>query len=227
MGGNGREFQHFTLHRATRGDYNELVSFAIETKKVVSVIKCSASCLTNKYCASLVFDSDSNQCYLLSRGISLNDPSKSYLSTNLIAYTQDIPKCSVGYEESPFVPDTCFKAHHDQKNKKDAEEECKKDNGFLVQIDSVAKHYAVIQFMQSITGSAGLLFFIDGSDEIAEDDWRLSDGRPLYIQWHIGEPALCCKHFEDCMILLGNGYNNDVDCTSKSGFLCEQRFQII
>lgn len=69
----------------------------------------------------------------------------------------------------------------------------------------------------------GSEFFVDGSDEAVEDDWRLSDGRPLYMVWKNGEPAPCCKSYENCVLISRTGTSNDVPCTITMPFLCEKR----
>ncbi|XP_062594037.1 hepatic lectin-like [Saccostrea cucullata] len=169
----------------------------------------------------MVYDLDTRLCFLRSKGISVGALTKPHLPTNIRAFTKDDITCSdIGYQESNWQKDRCFKAHYDIKTKPEADKECAKDNGFLVQIDSISKHNAVKQFIQSLP--SGNKFFIDGSDEAIEDDWRLSDGNLLYLDWKPGEPNSCCKKYEHCVIIFRNGKYNDVSCIAEISFLCER-----
>lgn len=65
-----------------------------------------------------------------------------------IIFPLDSPKCpGVGYK-ALGATHTCLKANYDSKTKLDAEGECVKDDGFLVQIDSAIKHSEVSKFIQ-------------------------------------------------------------------------------
>ncbi|XP_048743028.2 conglutinin-like [Ostrea edulis] len=134
------------------------------------------------------------------------------------------PKCSdVGYHESNVLSDRCicFRANYDKKTKLEAEVECSKEKGSIVQIESGLKHDAILQFIQDET-QPGSAFLVDGSDEAVEDNWRLSDGRPLYVVWRAGEPAQCCKRYEHCVEIYNDGTTNDIQCSLKLPFLCEK-----
>ncbi|XP_062606341.1 uncharacterized protein LOC134268157 [Saccostrea cucullata] len=199
---NGNALQDVPFQQAKLGLYTELISFAVEKINGITMIKCSIHCASNANCFSMVFDLDRGLCFLLSKGISVDALTKPHLPTNIQAFTKDGIKCSdIGYQESNWQNDRCFKAHFDTKTKPEADKECAKEYGFLVQIDSASKHNAVKQFVQSLP--SGNKFFIDGSDKANEDDWRLSDGNLLYLDWKPDEPNRLHVTVEYSMMVAG------------------------
>jgi hypothetical protein len=73
----------------------------------------------------------------------------------------------------------------------------------------------------SIFNIEGKRYYIDGSDAHKEDEWLLSDGNLLYLNWSPGEPNPCCKSFEHCVLMFTTGGYNDVPCGGSHSFICE------
>lgn len=88
FGGDGSSFQHQTFNRAKNGSYADFIPYTLEEMYTVSVIKCCTTCTINANCFSVVFNSDSTQCILLSKGISLDAPTKPELPSNIQAFTK-------------------------------------------------------------------------------------------------------------------------------------------
>lgn len=87
-GTDGDSFQHHTLQRVINGYYSELTSFTLEAIHSDSVVKCCVNCSTNTNCLSVLLNSDSRQCVLLSKAISLLATSKPDLPLNIQAFTK-------------------------------------------------------------------------------------------------------------------------------------------
>ncbi|XP_048741087.2 aggrecan core protein-like [Ostrea edulis] len=208
-----------SLVRVNNGNINDLFLITFEQIPTTSMLHCSTTCAErNHQCLSIIFDSENGQCYLLPRGIYQN-VSKPEFPSYLKVYTRRNVQCSdTGYQDLN-VSGTCFKVYSEGKSHADAMTQCHKDGGYLIQVTSAMKHEVVSQFIKSMTSDG---FFIDGSDADEEDVWRLSNGNPFHLKWSPDEPNICCKVFEDCLIMYTVGTYNDVQCYSRFSFICER-----
>ncbi|XP_062582899.1 C-type lectin TsL-like isoform X2 [Saccostrea cucullata] len=207
------------LYRVTNGRVGNFEVYTEEQIFKLSELDCSRSCIKNKKCLSIVFYSENGQCHLLSRGISQN-VSEPNLPPNIQVYTRRGLTCSdIEYQDLP-ISGTCFKVFSEQKNQHDANAECMKEGGHLIRLTSAGKHEIIHDYIKSSSSNG---FFIDGSDAVTEDDWRLSDGSALYLNWYPGEPYPSWKLIEDCVIMFPNGEYNDIECGSKWPFICERQ----
>ncbi|XP_056001700.1 uncharacterized protein LOC125656467 [Ostrea edulis] len=212
----GSEFQ-FQLYQITNGLVSELIIHTDEQIPKLSEVGCARACAKQNGCLSLIFDSEAGRCSLLSRGI-LQNSSKPEIPYYIKVYTRRVEKCShFGYQDLS-VSRTCIKVYSETRSQPDAMKKCQKDGGYLVRLTSQAKHDEVDDFVASMSS---LGFFIDGSDADKEDEWRLSDGSPLYLHWSPWEPNICCKLIEHCVIMFTNGDYNDIGCSSSHSFICE------
>ncbi|XP_061175896.1 snaclec agglucetin subunit beta-1-like [Saccostrea echinata] len=207
------------LYRVTNGRVGNFELYTEEQILKLSELDCSRGCVKSKKCLSIIFNSENNQCHLLSKGIFQNF-SEPNLPPNLKVYTRRGLTCSDIEYQDLTISGTCFKVFSEKKSQHDANAECVKEGGHLIQLTSSAKHGIVHDFIKSMSSPG---FFIDGSDAVMEDDWRLSDGNPLYLNWSPGEPHPCCKLTEDCVIMFTNGGYNDMGCGAKFSFICERQ----
>jgi hypothetical protein len=100
-----------------------------------------------------------------------------------------------------------------------AKEYCEKMGGHLARIESDKEQ----EFVQTLLGNnSNAFYFIDGTDEEKEGDWRFSDGKPIqYTNWEIKQPDnyLNAEHY---LRLLGaNRKWTDMLGDARAPFICE------
>jgi serine/threonine protein kinase/formylglycine-generating enzyme required for sulfatase activity len=97
---------------------------------------------------------------------------------------------------------------------------CRKLGGYLVRIESDAEQKFINQMLLD---GANLNYWIDGSDEVSEGDWRFSTGQAMsYTNWHPGEPRTSREenHISIAVAHRGQWHDNS-GIVADHGFVCE------
>lgn len=138
-------------------------------------------------------------------------------------------------DDRPTCKCVTYSFHHDNLNWMQSRERCQKDSGDLVSMETDEEWEYLKEFIQNLTGSKHIEYFIGLSKE--RGSWRwLSDssievpGQNSKWRWHHGEPS----GDGDCVVMYKNygagnshkrkGYYNDLRCDShgaNKGFICE------
>jgi serine/threonine protein kinase len=105
-----------------------------------------------------------------------------------------------------------------------AKEYCEKMGGHLVQIESTGEQ----EFVKKLAGNnVNAYYYIDGTDEAKESDWRFSDGRSIkFANWLSGEPSNKTAKFnwEEHYVVMLVGKEckwNDCSGAFTAQFICE------
>ena len=116
----------------------------------------------------------------------------------------------------------CLKFVTDKKMvQNDAEKQCQKDGGHLVNIDSEVKYEDISSILAGFTYSAGI--WIDGRRKDVSSPWKYMYGSQKgFFKWHSGEPD---ENPKDLCLIVARYYKNpsffDAYCTSGYYYMCE------
>ena len=137
-----------------------------------------------------------------------------------------VPSCLGDWEEEG---DRCYLWPLFRSNWREADEYCMKEGGHLASVTNMKIH----NYIQSkvTIGQIHTYFWIGGTDQAQEGDWRWTDGSPWnFTMWGPGQPDnwLPWGHDEDedCLQINFEWHSksgwNDIKCNTQIEFVCSQ-----
>ncbi|KAL3890279.1 hypothetical protein ACJMK2_002565 [Sinanodonta woodiana] len=132
--------------------------------------------------------------------------------------------CPEGFENHG---NRCYKVLDVLSSWAEAKVYCSVIGGDLAIVDDANEHALITGMIQRLHGSNDVHHWIDGSDILAENEWRWmgkhGGSKPMtYTKWYPGEPdnAYAIEHFLE-LINIWHGAFNDAPGDAKRGFVCE------
>ena len=135
-----------------------------------------------------------------------------------------VPSCLGDWEKEG---DRCYLWPWFRSNWRKADEYCMKEGGHLASVTNIKIH----NYIQSkvTIGQIDTYFWIGGTDQAQEGDWRWTDGSPwTFTMWGPRQPDNWASwgHDEDCLQInldwrSKNGWN-DIKCNTDIKFVCSQ-----
>ncbi|KAK3576614.1 hypothetical protein CHS0354_023132 [Potamilus streckersoni] len=132
--------------------------------------------------------------------------------------------CPEGFEHHG---DRCYKVLDVPSSWAEAKVYCSVIGGDLAAIDDANEHALIVGIIQRLHGSKDINYWVDGSDILAENQWRWmgrhGGSKPMtYTKWAPLQPDNLggIEHFLE-LINYSHGSYNDVPGDTKRGLICE------
>ncbi|XP_069695674.1 hemolymph lipopolysaccharide-binding protein-like [Periplaneta americana] len=127
-----------------------------------------------------------------------------------------------------LVPDVgYYKLHQQVTTWFDARKTCIKEGTHLVVINSETEAKALLNIMA--VNNDTKVIFVGFNDIVTEGDYITVSGESLnktgFVRWAPNEPNPKYTSSEDCGTFRNSGQYNDVPCTVKYAFICEQELK--
>ncbi|XP_052254421.1 macrophage mannose receptor 1-like [Dreissena polymorpha] len=129
-------------------------------------------------------------------------------------------KCGPGWDSNPLSP-FCYMFVDQPLSWTDAQTECRNHQSDLLSIETVQEQAYIAGRLSSLNSIA---VWTGANDRSTEGGWKWSNSQPFaYLNWAPGQPAATNGQGTDCVAMLtSSALWDDVDCTSRNGYVCEK-----